>query len=456
MKKITFLACCVFSIGAFAQTNITIGTTTVEVETVITGLDIPWEIIYGPDDHIWTTERKGIVSRINPATGTKTVILNHVSNVYQNSESGMLGMVLHPNFPTTPEVFIAYTYNSGGIKERIVKFTYNGTSLINEQILLDNIVGNTTHIGCRMFIMPDNTLILSTGDAQDQDLPQDVNTLNGKILRMNLDGTIPSDNPIAGNYVYSYGHRNVQGIAAGPTGTIYLSEHGASSDDEFQILEENRNYGWPNVEGFCDSPGETAFCDANNVKEPLYSWTPTIATSDMIYYENPLFPEFHEKMLMTVLKDKKLIALELNAAGDAVENQVHYLTNAYGRLRDICVGPNKEIYIATNGASWSNTNPNTHSIIVLRAPNNVGLQANALDEKVKTFPNPMTEILTVSVSDELIGSDLFIYDLSGKLVISSTIDGATTNLSTSDLSAGVYTLKLTDTFGNSVNKKLVK
>lgn len=458
MKRNIFLVCSLFSFGIFAQSELTIGTTTVQVDTIISDLDIPWEIIYGPDDHIWTTERKGIVSRINPIDGTKTVILNHVSNVLQNSESGMLGMVLHPNFSTFPEVFIAYTYSAAGaIKERIVKFTYNGTALTNEQILLDEIPGNSTHNGCRLFVMDDNTLILSTGDAQFLNFPQDINALAGKVLRMNLDGSVPADNPIPGSYVYSWGHRNVQGIAAGPNGLVYMSEHGASSDDEFQILEANRNYGWPNVEGFCDNAGEISFCTANNVKEPLYSWTPTVATSDMIFYENPLFPEFDQKMLMTVLKDKQIIAIELDAAGTAVVGQEFYLTNVFDRLRDICVGPNKEIYLATNGASWSNTNPNTHSIVVLRvAPNNVGVNELGLLNSIKTYPNPMTETFSIEVPEELQGAEMSIFDLNGKEVLKISIKSKLTVLSTENFSEGFYMLRLTDLSGNAVNHKLIK
>lgn len=112
MRKLVLLCLLCLSLNTYSQTNINIGTTTVEVQTIYTGLDIPWEIIYGPDGYIWTTERKGIISRIDPVAQTKTVILNIVSSVYQNSESGLLGMVLHPNFATNPEVFIAYTYGT--------------------------------------------------------------------------------------------------------------------------------------------------------------------------------------------------------------------------------------------------------------------------------------------------------------------------------------------------------
>lgn len=440
MKKILAVSLGLLSFQLFSQSNITVGTTTVEVDTIYTGLDIPWEIIYGPDGFIWTTERKGIISRIDPVAQTKTVILNIVSSVYQNSESGLLGMVLHPNFATTPEVFLAYTYGSfSNIKEKVVKYTYNGTSLVNEVILIDNIVGNTTHNGSRIAILPDNTLLFSTGDAQNQSLPQDVNELNGKVLRINLDGSIPANNAFAGNPVYTYGHRNVQGILQHPNGKIYISEHGASTDDEFQILEIGRNYGWPNVEGFCDPGGEETFCNANNVMEPLVAWTPTNAPSDMVYYENPLFPEFDGRVLMTVLKDKRIIAMDLSADGLSVADEDHYLINQFGRLRDICVGPQKEIYLATNGASWSNTSPNTHSILVLRALDETGLKE--LENSFTISPNPAKDQLNV-FSPSGISEDYFLLDAQGRKVLAGKLTGTTTSIDISKLAAGNYLVQI--------------
>ena len=441
MKKILAVSLGLLSFQLFSQSNITVGSTTVEVDTIYTGLDIPWEIIYGPDGFIWTTERKGIISRIDPVAHTKTVILNIVSSVYQNSESGLLGMVLHPDFATTPEVFLAYTYGSfSNIKEKVVKYTYNGTSLVNEVILIDNIIGNTTHNGSRIAILPDNTLLFSTGDAQNQSLPQDVNELNGKVLRINLDGTIPADNAFAGNPVYTYGHRNVQGILQHPNGKIYVSEHGASTDDEFQILEIGRNYGWPSVEGFCDPGGEETFCNANNVMEPLVAWTPTNAPSDMVYYENPLFPEFDGRVLMTVLKDKRIIAMDLSADGLSVADEDHYLINQFGRLRDICVGPQKEIYLATNGASWSNTNPNTHSIIVLRALDETGL-TQLSQESFQVFPNPAKDQLNV-LSPSEISENYFLLDSQGRKVLAGKLTGISTIIDISKLAQGNYLVQI--------------
>jgi hypothetical protein len=232
-----------------------------------------------------------------------------------------------------------------------------------------------------------------------------------------------------------------------PNGVIYLSEHGASSDDEFQVLEPGRNYGWPNVEGFCDFSGEQTFCAANNVKEPLVVWTPTIAPSDLIWYENPNFPEWDGKMLMTVLKDKKIIALEMSPDGTQYVSQTHYLTNQFGRLRDICVGPQKEIYLATNGASWSNTNPNTHSIIRLKVASGVGISEESATDNIQLYPNPVGELLHIQVDESLVGSPAVITDFSGRVIASFEISSSQFSLPTSSFAQGAYYVLLRNTNG---------
>jgi hypothetical protein len=272
-------------------------------------------------------------------------------------------------------------------------------------------------------------------------------SLSGKVLRLNTDGSIPADNPDPNSYVYSYGHRNVQGMYRAPNGLIYLSEHGASSDDEFQVLEPGRNYGWPNVEGFCDFSGEQTFCTANNVKEPLVVWTPTIAPSDLIWYENPNFPEWDGKMLMTVLKDKKIIALELSPDGTQYVSQTHYLTNQFGRLRDICVGPQKELYLATNGASWSNTNPNTHSIIRLKVASGVGISEAAAAHTIALYPNPVGELLQIQVDESLVGSPAELTDFSGRVIASFELNSIQFSVPVSSLAQGTYFLRVNSPSG---------
>lgn len=422
-----------------SQENILVGQTRVNVDTVYTGLDIPWEIIYGPDGKIWITERKGIVSRIDPVLKTKNTILNITSTVYQSGESGLLGMVLHPNFDIHPEVFLVYTYGtSTNIKERVVKYEYNGNQLVNEVILIDNIKGYSAHDGSRLSILADNTLLISTGDATDNTLSQNLNSLNGKFLRINLDGTIPANNPFAGSPVYSYGHRNAQGLLKGQNGIIYISEHGPASNDEFQILEAGRNYGWPAVEGFCDLSAEQTFCSANNVKEPLYVWTPTIAPSDMIFYENPDFPELDQRVLMTTLKGKRIIALKLNSNGTEVVDEDHYFTEIYGRLRDIAVGPEKEIYLATNGQFQSNTEPGTHSILRVKIAEEIGVDETLGKQQISLIVDNAHESLKVKISEIYLGKDLQIFDLGGKLIDSLKIKEEVFSVNLKKMDKGVY------------------
>ena len=428
MKKNLILQILFLSIlGLNAQTKHTLDSTELTSRVVKDSLDIPWEILWGPDDHIWVTERFGRVSRINPKTGGQNVILDYSSQVYEKSETGMLGMVLHPDFSNNPEVFIAYTYLSGSnIRERLVKFTYNGTNLTASDTLVDNITGYTTHVGSRLIILSDTTLLMTTGDAQNKNSAQNTSLLTGKILRMNLDGSVPADNPIKSSLVYTYGHRNAQGLWLAPNGILYSSEHGPTTDDELNIIKANENYGWPTVAGFCDSPPEIAFCASNNVKEPLIAWTPTIAPSDISWYSQPAIPEFKDKLLMTVLKDKSLIAFGFNATGDSVISQEKFFKNEFGRLRDICVSPDGKIYLATNGTSWSNTRPFTHSIIELsnEAIDHTSVELIASSNGIKIGPNPLVsgEFLNVFLPNEEKG-EFTLYDVLGRPVLSETLNG---------------------------------
>lgn len=451
-----------FSFLLLLQTTLSaqvfIGETEVDTSTIITGLDIPWEIQWGPDDYIWTTERFGRISRIHPKTGEQDIILDISSQVYQNGESGLLGMVLHPDFENEPYLYTAYTYNSSGqIFEKIVRFTYQDGELINEFILLDNIQGNSTHDGCRMIILPDNTLLLTTGDAQNQPAAQDINSLSGKTIRLNLDGTIPTDNPFPGNPVYSFGHRNAQGLFYGPNGIIYSSEHGPSTDDEFNIIEAGQNYGWPNIHGFCDLPDEKEFCDANDVVEPLVAWTPTVATSDIVYYDHDAIPEWKDHILMTSLKNKRIYDLELDENGTAVVSQQQFFTNWWGRLRDILVGPDGEIYLATSGESWSNTDPFTHSIVKIQNPEYVstGEQIRPKLKSIKMFPNPVKETLQISINAELIPANFQLVTLEGKVIYDSVLSSELTSISILIFPKGFYLTRIKNKEGFSFSQKII-
>ena len=340
---------CLWSLPTKAQpATIQLDSTTLTVSTLITNLDVPWEILWGPDNYIWMTERGGLISRINPDTGEK-IALYDIPDCYEQQESGLLGMVLHPDFANNPYVYVVYNYLQGGtILERLVRYTYNGTTLTDQFVLIEDITGNSTHVGSRLIILPDTTLLMTTGDAQNQPAAQDLNSNTGKFLRMNLDGSVPADNPFPNSIVYSFGHRNAQGVVRSPSGIIYSSEHGPTNDDEINIITPGRNYGWPTVQGFCNTPLETTFCTNNNVVEPLLAWTPTIAPGGVDYYDHPAIPEWRNAVLMCVLKNKHLKVMRLSSDGLSIVGTTDYLQNAIGRIRDICQSPDGRVFLSSS------------------------------------------------------------------------------------------------------------
>ena len=322
------------------------GSVTIKDSVIVSGLNFPWEILWGPDDFIWMTERGGRISRVNPNNGTVTPLLT-ISEVVANGEGGLLGMVLHPDFSNTPHVFVVYNYNNSGgdYKEKIVRYTYNGTTLVSPLIIFDNISAANIHNGSRLLII-NGKLFATTGDAANQSLAQNNNSVNGKILRLNLDGSIPADNPVPGNPYWSTGHRNPQGLVYA-NGILYSSEHGPANDDEINIIEKGRNYGWPDVQGFCDG-GEQNFCNTNNVKQPIEAWTPTIATCGLDYYNSDYIPQWKNSLLLMTLKNTRLYQMKLDNSFMNVVQTNEYFNGDYGRLRDCCISPTGRVYICTS------------------------------------------------------------------------------------------------------------
>ncbi|MEO0330602.1 MAG: PQQ-dependent sugar dehydrogenase [Bacteroidota bacterium] len=330
--------------------------------TVVNTLSVPWEILWGPDDFLWVTERSGQISRINPESGAQEIIAD-INSVTQVRESGLLGMALHPDFEASPYVYAVYTYSAGQeIVGRLVRYAYADNNLQDEVILLDNIPGNSLHNGSRIVITPDQHILMTTGDAGNTSLPQDMNSLAGKVLRINLDGSIPADNPFPGSPIYSLGHHNPQGLVLHSNGLLYSAEQDPSSDDEINIIQAGANYGWPSVLGPVDNPNEETFAQQNNVIPSISDWTPTIAPSDLVHYTSDRIPEWTNKLLMAVLKDQMIVALTLSDDGQQIVDRENYFVREYGRIRDLTIAPDGRVFIATNGNSYTDTS-NTHSII---------------------------------------------------------------------------------------------
>ncbi len=346
-------------------------------------LNVPWEMVWGPDNFIWATLKSGTVLRINPQNGQRIAILN-VPDVSIVSESGLLGMALHPNFAQEPFVYLAYTYLAGGsqLRLKLARYRYEGGLLTDAQTLLENIPAASIHNGCRLAFGPDGKLYMTTGDAANPSSAQNLNSASGKILRLNPDGSRPGDNPFpAPSLVWTFGHRNAQGLCFSPGGRLYSSEHGPSSDDEINIIEVGRNYGWPNVYGYCNDVTETEFCELNNVKEPIIAWTPTIAPAGMAYYSHTAIPEWQHSLLLATLNSngRDLRVLKLNQAnGDQIVEENVYFDNVYGRLRAVCVAPDGRVFISTsNRDQYGTPGLNDDKIIEITGTNTAPVLSDA-------------------------------------------------------------------------------
>lgn len=251
---------------------------------------MPWEVVFGPDDHLWITERTGRrVIRVNPTTGAVTPALA-VDDSYDPGESwheGVLGLALHSDLLKgvgRDYVYVAYTYDADAgpallRRLKVRRYTYDtrNFTLTNPLDVITNLPAHDDHGGGRLVFGPDQKLYLTRGDnggnwlanyctpIKSQQLPsaaqvaaRDWSTYEGKILRLNLDGSVPADNPALDgvrSHVYSYGHRNPQGLGFGPTGLLYASEHGPGTDDELNLIVAGGNYGWPHVAGYRDDRG---------------------------------------------------------------------------------------------------------------------------------------------------------------------------------------------------------
>ena len=440
------------------QNTLTLDNTTLTKKELVTGIQIPWEILWGPDDHIWVSQRNGLILRVDPTTGNTTEILNWKFKVLNEddtgggSEYGMLGMAFHPDFENNQKIYVVYNYGPP-IKERLVTFTWDGTSLSNEEIILDDIGGGIYHNGSRLLITKDNKILMSTGDIKDAPTSQDLEDLNGKYLRLNLDGTVPDDNPIPGSYVYTLGHRNSQGIAYGPNDQIYISEHGEMLFDEINILEAGRNYGWANVEGSCNSSLEIEFCEENNVVEPIFEWTPCIGPSDIEYYDHPAIPEWQGKMLVAVLggagftRKPRISVMTFNEDGsDIIEEDVYF--ENFGRIRDICVNPHTgSIYFATNGSFYPGFGPN--QIIEYENLDFIsGVKESGINsQNINILPNPASELINLQSTSELLGSSFEIYSFKGEKVKDGLIDVLNQELNVSELGQGQYFIRCKNELG---------
>ena len=319
------------------------------VSTLVSGLDTPWDLAWGPDGMIWVSERGGRISRVDPSSGTRTIA--GTIAVSQSGEGGLMGIAFHPDFARERVLYAMHTYSSSaGTQNKLVRVHWDGRALGAPETLLEGIPGGGIHNGSRIAVGPDRMLYVSTGDAGSADIAQDRSSLGGKVLRLTLDGKPAPGNPFD-NATWSYGHRNGQGLVFHPTtGVLYETEQGPSDNDEVNVIRRGANYGWPQVHGQCDddSGGERDFCRRNAVVEPLTAWTPTVAICGADLYLSDRIRGWRGSLLATSLRGAALYRLTLSSDGMRVVSREALLSDRYGRLRDVLVAPNGEVFIATS------------------------------------------------------------------------------------------------------------
>lgn len=321
---------------------------TFRVETVVSGLEVPWSIAFAPDGRMFFTERPGRV-RVFENNRLRPEPLATIEDVETRSESGLMGLALHPRFNENRWLYLAYAYAQDGVQVRIVRFRETGTALADRQVIIEGIPAAQYHAGTRLRFGPDGKLYVTTGDAAQRQLAQRLDSLAGKTLRLDEDGTVPPDNPFVNQQgarpeIWSYGHRNAQGLDFQPgTGLMFQTEHGPSGfdgpggGDEVNIVEKGQNYGWPLVHHRETRAGTVP---------PLLEYTPALAPASGAFYTGSAFPQFRGNYFFGNLRGECLVRVILD--GRRVVSQERLLEKQYGRMREVAEGPDGFLYFSTS------------------------------------------------------------------------------------------------------------
>jgi glucose/arabinose dehydrogenase len=325
------------------------GAASFRVETVVSNLEVPWSIVFTPDGRMLFTERPGRV-RVFEGGKLRAEPLATIPDVEPTGESGLMGMTLHPQFSQNHLLYLAYAYSSGGGERvRVVRFRETGDGLTDRKLIIEDIPAAQFHAGTRLRFGPDGKLYVTTGDATTREIAQRLDSLGGKILRLNDDGTVPPDNPFVNQQgarpeIWTYGHRNSQGIDWQPgTDLLFETEHGPSGfdgpggGDEVNIVERGHNYGWPVIHHRMTKEG---------MESPLLEYTPACAPASGTFYRGSALAQFKGNFFFGCLAGRGLQRVVLD--GRRVVSQERLLQGQYGRIREVAEGPDGALYFSTS------------------------------------------------------------------------------------------------------------
>ena len=334
---------------SFAQEYPQLG---VKIETVAKNLTIPWSIDWTPDGTIFFTERDGNLRVIQNGKLQENPSLSlEVGGI----EGGLLGVTVDPNYSENNYIYLYYTYNELiSTSNKVVRYQVaeDKKTVTEDKIIVEGIPGGPFHDGGRIQFGPDGKLYITTGEAGNPGLSQDINSLGGKILRINSDGTIPEDNPFDNSIIYSYGHRNPQGIDWDKSGNLLATEHGpsgirGSAHDEINLIIPGTNYGWPDIIG--DETKE-------NMQTPiLHSDNDTWAPSGAEFYNGDKIPQWIGKYFVATLRGSHLHMIDFDSENKKIISHEKLFQDEFGRIRDVVTGPDGFLYILTSNQDGRGT-----------------------------------------------------------------------------------------------------
>ena len=329
----------------------------VEVETTVVaaGLEAPWDLVFTPDGEALVSERDS--SRLLSIDSSGNV--EELQRLPENGtgEGGLLGIALSPNYESDGYIYAYYTTDTDN---RVTRFRLGE----DPEPILTGIPVLTYHNGGRIAFGPDGNLYVGTGDAGDTSNSQDLNSLGGKILRVTPDGDVPADNPFSNSPIYSYGHRNVQGLAWDEGGQLYATEFGQNRYDEVNRIQPGGNYGWPAVEG------EGGFFASGEYIDPIATWATSEASpSGAAILKNGAIPQWEGSFFMAALRGQRLYRLALDPSGTVTE-QEELLSGQAGRLRHVVQAPDGSLWVLTSNRDGRGTPIDTDDRILRLAPAN--------------------------------------------------------------------------------------
>ena len=354
----------------------------VKVEVVADNLKIPWSIAWAPDGTVFFTERSGHLRAIQNGELLEEAIFSlDVGGV----EGGLLGVTLDPRYNENHFIYLYYTYNEFlSTQNKVVRYVESDLTLSEDMVLIDEIPGGPFHDGGRIEFGPDGKMYITTGDAGNAGLAQDKNSVAGKILRINSDGSIPEDNPFSNSPIYSYGHRNPQGFDWDQFGNLVATEHGPTgwrgvAHDEINLIVPGGNYGWPDIIGEETIKGL--------ISPILQSGDDTWAPSGAEFYDGDKIPQWVGKYFVATLRGNHLHMIDFDLEKNIVISDQKLFTGEFGRLRDVKTGPDGYLYVLTSNQDGRGS-PKTNDDKILRIVPLI--EINNFDDCVNTG-NSLTE-----------------------------------------------------------------